>query len=99
MATSDDVRDFLEQDKALCSQALSNGRDVLLRAAETLRVAYLPLRQKSAHGQPRPNTGIERTCRTCGASFLGLAAGKTGERGIWDDWHWYCSVECAPSPT
>lgn len=55
-----------------------------------------PLRQKSARGQPRSNTGIERTCKACGASFLGLAPGKTGERGIWTgDWQWFCSVECA----
>jgi hypothetical protein len=54
-----------------------------------------PLRQKSANGQPRPNTTIERTCRKCGASFIGLAAGKTGERGVWNNWDWFCSVECA----
>ena len=35
--TTDDVRDFVEQDKALCSIALEHGRDVLLRAIETLR--------------------------------------------------------------
>lgn len=31
---SDDVRNFLEQDKALCSQALDGDRGVLIRAAE-----------------------------------------------------------------
>jgi hypothetical protein len=58
-----------------------------------------PIRQKSAHGQPKPNTSIERRCanRSCGASFIGLAPGKTGEAGIWRDWRWYCSVECAPA--
>ena len=35
-------------------------------------------------------------CHTCGASFAGLAPGKTGEAGIWRFWRWYCSVECAP---
>lgn len=54
-----------------------------------------PVRQASANGQPRPETTIERTCRTCKASFIGLAAGKTGERGIWCGWHWYCSAQCA----
>ena len=56
-----------------------------------------PFRQKSAQGQPKPETSIERRCRRCGASFIGLAAGKTGEAGIWHAWHWYCSVECAPA--
>lgn len=56
-----------------------------------------PFRQKSAKGQPRPNTTIERICRTCGASFVGLAAGKTGERGIWSSpLGWFCSIECTP---
>jgi hypothetical protein len=57
-----------------------------------------PLRQKSAHGQPRPLTSITRSCKTCGASFIGLAPGKTGERGLWDHGsRWYCSTECAPA--
>ena len=55
-----------------------------------------PVRQKSLRGQPRPETSIERTCETRRASFAGSAAGKTGERGIWRDWAWYCSVECDP---
>ena len=55
-----------------------------------------PFRQKSARGLPRPETSIERTCHTCGASFLGLAPGKTGEVGVWVKWRWYCSIECAP---
>ena len=55
-----------------------------------------PVRQKSARGQPRPETSIERRCKTCGASFAGLAAGKTGEIGIWRSWRWYCSIECNP---
>lgn len=55
------------------------------------------VRQKSARGQPRPLTSITRTCKTCDASFIGLAPGKTGERGLWDHGsRWYCSVECAP---
>ena len=56
-----------------------------------------PIRQKSAHGQPKPGTDIERRCQACGASFAGLAPGKTGEAGIWhwDTWRWYCSAECA----
>jgi hypothetical protein len=33
---SDDVRSFVEQDKALCSQALDGDREVLIRAAEML---------------------------------------------------------------
>lgn len=54
-----------------------------------------PVRQKSAAGQPKPLATIERTCKGCGAAFLGHAPGKTGERGIWQGWRWYCSVECA----
>ncbi len=65
---------------------------ILARMRES---ATCPVRRKSACGQPRPNTSIERTCDACGASFLGLAAGKTGERGIWGGWKWYCSAECA----
>ena len=59
--------------------------------------AMYPFRQRSARGEPRPQTSIERRCRTCGASFIGLAAGKTGEAGIWHYMTWYCSVECAPA--
>lgn len=55
-----------------------------------------PLRQKSAHGVPAERNQFARTCKTCRASFLGLAPGQTGERGIWRDWSWYCSAECDP---
>lgn len=68
-------------------------QEVLARQADHARY---PVRQKSAKGLPKPTTSIERTCRKCGASFLGLAAGKTGEVGIWNDMAWLCSVECAP---
>jgi hypothetical protein len=54
------------------------------------------LREESLHGEPKPTTSIERTCRTCGASFVKVPPGKTGEAGIWIDWAWYCSIECAP---
>ena len=53
-----------------------------------------PIRKLSANGLPKPTTRIERTCATCGASFTGLAPGKTGERGIWREWQWFCSLEC-----
>ena len=59
--------------------------------------AGFPVRQKSARGQPRPETSIERCCKACGASFIGLAPGKTGERGVWRHWRWYCSTECDPA--
>ena len=62
---------------------------------EEVVMANWPIRQKSARGEPKPETSIERRCRSCGASFIGLAAGKTGEVGIWRGWRWYCSVECA----
>jgi hypothetical protein len=55
-----------------------------------------PVRQQSARGEPKPLSSITRRCKTCGACFIGLAFGKTGEAGIWHDWRWYCSVECAP---
>lgn len=60
-----------------------------------------PVRLKSARGEPKPTTTIERTCVSCGASFIGLAPGKTGQRGLWirTGRHWYgiwaCSVQCA----
>lgn len=54
-----------------------------------------PIRQKSAHGQPPEPFSIARTCAVCKASFRLLAAGKTGERGIWpESGRWYCSQEC-----
>lgn len=68
------------------------------RAELEARVASkeaFPIRQASAHGEPKPNTSIERRCGRCGASFLGLAPGKTGERGLWTvNLTWYCSQEC-----
>lgn len=57
-----------------------------------------PVRKRSANGLPPPFNDIVRRCARCGACFLGLAPGKTGERGIWDGaWSWYCSEECAPN--
>lgn len=53
-----------------------------------------PIRQKSANGEPKPKTSIERTCRRCGAAFIGLAVGRTGKRGIWQNHRWFCSQEC-----
>ncbi len=63
-------------------------------AVEKAKVKVSPIRQRSANGVPKPGTSIERRCVECGASFIGLAPGKTHERGIWDDWQWFCSVEC-----
>jgi len=59
--------------------------------------AVPPIRQVSARGKPAEPSKFARTCANCHASFLGLAPGKTGERGLWDMWSWYCSVECAPA--
>lgn len=36
---SDDVRNFVERDRALCSQALDGDRGVLIRAAEMISSA------------------------------------------------------------
>lgn len=63
-------------------------------STETVAGDY-PIRKKSAQGRPRPLYSITRGCAACGACFLQLAAGKTGERGLWKDWRWYCSLECA----
>lgn len=53
-----------------------------------------PIRQKSAKGQP-PSRQFMRYCESCHADFLGLAAGRTGEAGLWDDNPaWWCSQEC-----
>ena len=60
-----------------------------------IRESNYPLRQESAHGEPRPRSSFTRSCAACGACFLGLAAGKTGKRGPWKAERWYCSVECA----
>lgn len=62
-----------------------------------VEAAGWPVRKLSAHGQPKAGSSIERLCAACGASFIGLAPGKTGERGIWTPGlTWYCSEECAP---
>ncbi len=37
-----------------------------------------------------------RKCETCDADFIDLAAMKTGERGLWFEWKWYCSLQCTP---
>lgn len=56
-----------------------------------------PTRIKSAKGQPPNDTKFMRGCKTCGASFAQLAAGRSGETGLWtNDMRWYCSVECYP---
>jgi hypothetical protein len=75
----------------------SGGSPVDLMAALEASLGPLdPLRISSARGKPKPSTSIERTCRNCGASFLGLAPGKTGLRGVWrEPLAWFCSTECA----
>lgn len=55
-----------------------------------------PVRIMSAHGKPAQPSQFLRSCRTCAASFSGLAPGRTGERGLWSAGRWFCSVECAP---
>lgn len=52
------------------------------------------VRVRSAKGQP-PCRKFMRRCAYCEADFLGLAPGKTGLRGLWDNCgDWWCSVEC-----
>jgi hypothetical protein len=52
-----------------------------------------PIRARSPHG-PYPRTEFTRRCVVCRSDFIALAPGKTGERGLWDEWKWYCSREC-----
>lgn len=54
------------------------------------------IRARPVAGAPKA-TQFRRGCGTCGADFLALAPGKTGERGIWRDWIWYCSAACDPA--
>jgi hypothetical protein len=54
-----------------------------------------PIRNRSVKGEPKETSNIGRSCRGCGASFLHLAPGKVGLRGVWHGWTWYCSHECA----
>lgn len=51
---------------------------------------------RQTHPRPpiKPASPFARRCRVCGSDFLALAVGKTGERGIWRDGHWFCSIEC-----
>lgn len=70
----------------------------LTEAVQRAGIAHAhPIREESAKGKPRPTTTIERRCLYCGASFSGLAPGKTGFRGAWSEWGWWCSVECVVS--
>ena len=83
-------------------QAMTALRDAVVAASRTGDMSGFPVRQKSAHGNP-PRRRFMRFCHRCTADFLGLAAGKTGERGLWDDsGAWWCSQECYdldhPSP-
>lgn len=59
-----------------------------------LGVSGIRVRQESANGQPPARSKFFRSCKRCDADFLGLAPGKTGERGLWKDWAWFCSQEC-----
>ena len=78
-----------------CPRTMAEPPDLMAALEASLKPAH-PLRVESAHGEPKPSTSIERTCRKCGASFLGLAPGKTGLRGIWKEpLVWFCSQECA----
>ena len=53
-----------------------------------------PVRLKSAL-KVTDDYQFARHCAECGASFLLLAPGKTGERGIWrPPLIWFCSVDC-----
>lgn len=46
MSVSDDVRNFVERDKALCAQALDDDRGVLVRAAEMIDARRSRQRQR-----------------------------------------------------
>lgn len=58
-------------------------------------VPDVPLRQRAPRPTVKPPSEFARRCHVCGSDFLALAPGKTGERGIWRDWHWFCSIECS----
>jgi hypothetical protein len=49
-------------------------------------------RQRSLNGQPANDSRFLRGCKACKASFLWS---PRDQMGIWRDWNWYCSVECA----
>lgn len=53
-----------------------------------------PIREHRPNPTPPPREFMRR-CERCSADFLALAAGLTGERGIWRDGGWLCSRECA----
>lgn len=53
-----------------------------------------PTRQKSARGVPPEPSKFMRCCARCAASFGLLAAGRSGEAGLWGDSRWWCSQEC-----
>jgi len=55
----------------------------------------LPVREKSANGIPRPRGPHSRVCGSCGADFIALAKSSDGMTGMWRNWRWVCSRECA----
>lgn len=84
------------RDEDRVHESITRLRDALQEAGEP--APDYPIRQKSANGQPAEQWKYARTCHKCKASFLQLAPGKTGERGIWtNELIWFCSQECADS--
>ena len=55
----------------------------------------VPIRERSALAAFPPRTEFGRKCNTCGCEFMDAGRVTTGFRGIWRDWRWYCSTECA----
>lgn len=55
----------------------------------------LPVREKSANGFPPPKSEYARVCGICGADFMALVKGADGMTGMWRNWQWVCSRECA----
>ena len=67
-----------------------------MQATSSHLAATLPIRQKRAQGTSDTAGQFGRRCVKCGAGFLDLAFGKTGECGLWEanSMRWYCSQEC-----
>lgn len=80
-------------------QLLTAIADAVAALPEDVLVPDCAIRERSCRGEPAPRSQFARRCRACGADFLGLAPGRTGLRGIWQDWQWFCSRECHNNPS
>lgn len=75
---------------ATAQQVVPGG--VIHVATVTTTLCTCGIRRTRPRPPIKPASPFARRCAACGSDFLALAA--SGERGIWRNWHWFCSIEC-----